>query len=166
MRRAILLAALLAVPIGFVVFLDSFYRVGASTAHVNKWGTGYAQEAFASNLATWLRSPAQPLAGDRVATGAGFAIAMALAWLRQRVPGAPLHPLAYAAANSWGVANLWLPIFIGATAKLFILRATGLPGYRRALLFFYGVLLGEVSVGCIWSLVGMALGMPTYEFWP
>jgi len=166
MRRAILLAALLAVPIGFVVFLDSFYRVGASTAHVNRWGTGYAQEAFASNLATWLRSPAQPLAGDRVATGAGFAIAMALAWLRQRVPGAPLHPLAYAAANSWGVANLWLPILIGATAKLFILRATGLPGYRRALLFFYGVLLGEVSVGCIWSLVGMALGMPTYEFWP
>jgi len=166
MGRAIALAALVSVPVCFAVFLDGFYKVGAATGHVNQWGTGYAREAFTQNLPTWLKNPAKPLQGELVATGAGFAFALLLNLARNAVPGLPLHPLAYAVANSWGVANLWLPIMLGSLCKVGVLKAGGLKGYRVALPLFFGLMLGEFAVGCTWTLLGMATGVPTYEFWP
>lgn len=163
---AMAVAVLAAVPICWVVLLEGFYRVGAATAHMNQWGTGYAGEAFRNNLQTWLRSPAPPDTGERTAAALGFGIALALAALRQRWPGLPLHPLAYAVANSWGVFYLWLPILIGCVLKGAVLRAGGLGAYRRALPLFFGLMLGEFAAGCTWSLAGMAMGVPTYEFWP
>ncbi len=166
MSRAIAFAAAVSVPICFIVFLDGFYRVGAATGHVNVWGTGYAREAFSVNLNTWLRNPARPLPGEAIATGAGCAVALLLGYLRSLLPGFPLHPLAYAVANSWGMANLWVPIMIGSLCKAAVLKGRGLKGYRGALMFFFGLMLGEFTVGCTWSLVGMVLDTPTYEFWP
>lgn len=163
---AMAVAVVAAVPVCWAVCLEGFYRVGAATAHVNQWGTGYAGEAFRNNLQGWLRSPAPPDTGERTAAALGFGIALALAALRQRWPGIPLHPLAYAVANSWGVFYLWLPILIGCLCKGAMLRAGGLGAYRRALPFFFGLMLGEFTAGCTWSLIGMAMGVPTYEFWP
>ncbi|NLH99696.1 MAG: hypothetical protein GX446_09430 [Chthonomonadales bacterium] len=166
MGRAIALAAAVSVPICFIVFLDGFYRIGAATGHVNQWGTGYAKEAFTYNLPTWLKNPAKPLTGETVAAGAGCAIALLLGYLRSLLPGFPLHPLAYAVANSWGMANLWVPIMIGSVCKAAVLKGRGLKGYRGALMFFFGLMLGEFAVGCTWTLAGMVLDTPTYEFWP
>lgn len=166
MGRAIALAVIVSVPICFAVFLDGFYKIGAATGHVNVWGTGYAREAFSNNLTGWLRSPARPLPGEAIATGAGCAIALLLGYLRTLLPGFPLHPLAYAVANSWGMANLWAPIMIGSICKAAVLKGRGLKGYRGALMFFFGLMLGEFAVGCTWSLVGMVIDTPTYEFWP
>jgi hypothetical protein len=166
MFTAVLVAGVVAVPLCFLVFLKGFYALGAATAHVNTWGTGYAREAFSQNLQNWLRSPARPLWGDRIATGAGFVVALLLLGIRRQFPGFPFHPLAYAVANSWGMANLWLPIMIGSWCKAAVLRGWGLKGYRRALMFFYGLMLGEFAVGCSWTLLGMALNTGMYEFWP
>ncbi len=166
MGRAIAFAAIVSVPICFIVFLDGFYRIGAATGHVNVWGTGYAREAFSNNLNTWLKSPSKSLIGETIATGAGCAIALLLGYLRSMLPGFPLHPLAYAVANSWGMANLWVPIMIGSLCKAAVLKGRGLKGYRGALMFFFGLMLGEFAVGCTWTLVGMVIDTPTYEFWP
>lgn len=166
MAFAVGLAGLVAVPICWAVFLHGFYRVGAATASVNMWGVGYAREAFSVNLSTWLNSPAPPMPGDRMAMLAGCAVAATLGALRQCLPGLPLHPLAYAAANSWGMANLWLPILIGCLSKGAVLKWRGLSGYRAATLFFFGLMLGEFAVGCSWTLLGMVLNVQTYEFWP
>jgi hypothetical protein len=166
MGRTVALAVIVSVPICFVVFLDGFYRVGAATGHVNQWGVGYAREAFGQNLPAWLKNPARPLPGEAIATGAGCAIALLLGYLRTLLPGFPLHPLAYAVANSWGMANLWVPIMIGSLCKAVVLKGRGLKGYRGALMFFFGIMLGEFAVGCGWTLLGLAIGTPTYEFWP
>jgi len=166
MGRAIVLATLVSVPICFVVFLQGFYGVGAASGHVNQWGTGYAREAFGQNLPTWLKNPAKPLPGEAIATGAGFVMALLLSYLRYLLPGFALHPLAYAVANSWGMANLWVPIMVGSLLKAAVLKGSGLRGYRTALPLFFGLMLGEFAVGCTWSLVGMFLDTPTYEFWP
>ncbi len=166
MSRAMTLAVLAAVPICFAVFLSGYYDVGAATGHVNMWGVGYGREAFGYNLPTWLKNPARADIGDGIATGAGFAVALLLAFVRTFLPGVPLHPLAYAVSNSWGMAQLWLPIMIGSLCKGAVLKGRGLKGYRGALQFFFGLMLGEFAVGCSWTLVGMALQAPTYEFWP
>lgn len=166
MNRTLVLAALISVPLCFAVFLNGFYEVGAASGHVNQWGAGYAREAFGQNLPTWLRNPARRLPGEAIASGAGFAVALLLGYLRNLLPGFPLHPLAYAAANSWGMANLWVPIMIGSLCKAAVLKAGGLRGYRNALPFFFGLMLGEFAVGGSWTLLGMALKTPTYEFWP
>jgi uncharacterized membrane protein required for colicin V production len=55
---------------------------------------------------------------------------------------------------------------IGSTAKFLTLRFGGLGFYRRALPFFFGLILGEITVGSLWTILGMVLDIPTYDFWP
>lgn len=165
MFRAILIAGLVAVPVCFVVYLHGYYAWGASTAHINYWGVGYGRETF-GKLERFLRSPQLPNTGEGMGTLFGFGFALALSALRRRFVGFPFHPLAYAVANSWGMANLWLPIMIGSICKAVTLRGFGLQGYRKAIMFFFGLMLGEFAVGCSWTLYGLARGIPTYDFWP
>jgi hypothetical protein len=101
-----------------------------------------------------------------VFVGVGFAVSMALGWMRLRFISFPFHPLAYALAPCWGVAQLWMPLFIGSTAKFLILRFGGLRLYRQALPFVFGIILGELTIGSIWTIIGIVLGIPTYDFWP
>ena len=165
MLKAILAAGLFAIPLCFWLYLDQFYRLGAGTARVGYWGMGYGFETF-PRLESWLRAPEPPLAGHWIGMAAGAAISIGLAFTRSRVVGFPLHPLGYAVANSWGMFNLWLPIMIGSLCKATILRAAGLKMYRRATMFFFGLMLGEFVVGCSWTIFGMLLGYRTYDFWP
>ncbi len=165
MFRAMLLAAMIAVPVCFLVYLDGFYHYGAATARFNYWATGYGSE-MCRRLDGWLSSPKIPQAGEKGATVFGFALATLLAAARRRFVAFPFHPLGYAVANSWGVMNLWLPIMIGSWCKAFTLRGFGLSGYRRAIMLFFGLMLGEFAVGCSWTLYGLVRGVPTYDFWP
>lgn len=165
MLIAILLAGLITIPICFWIYLDRFYTLGAATARVGIWGTMYGQEAF-PRLEGWLNNPAHPMTERWFGMGAGGAIAFGLAIIRSRVIGFPLHPLGYAVANSWGMFNLWLPILIGSLCKAAVLKAGGLKSYRKATMFFFGLMLGEFIVGCTWTILGMVLGIRTYDFWP
>ena len=165
MFKAVLLAGMIAVPVCFVVYLSGFYRYGAATANFNNWSTGYGREAF-GRLENWILSPVRADAGEQMATVFGFAVALALAALRRQFAGFPLHPLAYAVAPSWGVMNLWLPIMIGSWCKAGVLRGSGLQGYRKAVMLFFGLMLGEFAVGCSWTIYGLIRGISTYDFWP
>ena len=49
--------------------------------------------------------------------------------------------------------------------KLVVLRYGGLRLYRTAVPFFLGLTLGQCVVGSLWSLIGIALDIPTYSFW-
>ena len=165
MFKAMLIAGMVAVPICFLVYLQGFYHFGASTAKINMWGVGYGMDAYAG-LEKSLKWPDVPELGDKIATLFGFVFALSLAALRRSFAGFPFHPLGFAVANSWGMMNLWLPILIGSLCKWAIMRVSGLSGYRKAVMLFFGLMLGEFAVGCTWVLIGMALDMQTYQFWP
>lgn len=165
MFRAVLIAGMIAVPICFLVYLNGFYHWGAATANVNGWGTGYGKEAY-GRLEKWTLSPVMADTGEKLATLFGFGFALLLAALRRQFAGFPLHPLGYAVAPSWGVMNLWLPIMIGSWCKAGVLRGSGLQGYRKATMLFFGLMLGEFAVGCSWTLYGLVKGISTYDFWP
>ena len=50
--------------------------------------------------------------------------------------------------------------------KYAILRGSGLSGYRQALPFFLGLILGDVVIASFWSLVGVILDARMYMFFP
>ena len=166
MMRVMLIAGMVAVPVCFLVYLQGFYVNGAATANINDWGIGYGNQMIQGRLERWLISPELPKMGERFATMFGFVFAIVLAAARRQFVGFPLHPLSYAVANSWGMYNLWLPIMVGSLCKTGVLRGMGLQGYRKAVMLFFGLMLGEFAVGCSWTILGMLMDIRTYDFWP
>ena len=162
---ASLIAGVFAMPIAFWMLLHMYFHNGGATANVEQWARGFGNEAW-SQLAGNIRSPLPPNHTAVVFVGVGLVVSMLLGWARVHFLAFPFHPLAYAIANSWGVAQLWMPLLIGSTAKYFTLRFGGLGTYRRALPFFFGLILGEITVGALWTIIGIVLGIPTYDFWP
>ena len=165
MFRAILIAGLFTIPLCFFIYLQRFYQLGAGTARVGPWSLNFGWEAF-GRFEKWLKTPEVPIQGRWLGIGIGAAVAVALAIARRRMLGFPLHPLGYAVAGGWGMFNLWLPITIGSMCKAGVLKVGGLRAYRKATMFFFGLMLGEFVVGCSWTILGMILGVRTYDFWP
>ena len=162
---AVMIAGICAMPIGFWMLLHNYFRLGAATASMNEWGTALGWVTW-TPLAGWLEYPLPPNSLAMAFVGIGFAGAVLLGWMRLRFLWFPLHPLAYALADSWGLSQLWMPLLIGGTAKFLMLRFGGFRLYRRAVPFFLGLMLGEITVGSLWTIVGILLGIPTYDFWP
>jgi len=165
MYKAALIASIFAMPIGFWMLLDAYYHYGGASSRMEQWAAGFGSECWGL-MERWLK---QPLGSNPTAmrfVGVGLMISMALGWARLRFTSFPLHPLAYAMASSWGVGQLWMPLLIGSTAKFIILKFGGLRSYRVALPFFLGLILGEITIGSLWTIVGIVLGIPTYDFWP
>ncbi|MDH7481386.1 MAG: hypothetical protein QHH26_05330 [Armatimonadota bacterium] len=165
MFYAVGIAAIYAMPIGFWMLLHTYYQNGGATANMEQWALGFGKEVY-NQLAGWMKQPFPPNPTAFMFVGVGFLGSMFLGWMRVRFLWFPFHPLAYGLASSWGVAQLWMPLFIGSTAKLLTLKFGGLSQYKRALPFFYGLILGEITIGCLWTIIGIVLDIPTYDFWP
>jgi len=162
---ATIVAAFFAMPIGFWMLLHNYFHYGGATSRMEQWALGFGHDCW-NQLASWIQQPFPSNPSAMFFVGLGFGISMFLGALRVRLVSFPFHPLAYAMAPSWGVAQLWMPLLIGSTAKFLILRFGGLQIYRRVLPFSFGLILGEITVGSLWTIVGIALGIPTYDFWP
>jgi len=162
---AVVIASIFAMPVGFWMLLHTYFVRGGATANMEQWAMGFGSDCW-TQLERWITQPFPPNPTAMSFVGVGFGVSMLLGWLRLRYLRFPFHPLAYAIAPSWGVAQLWMPLLIGSTVKFFILKFGGLKTYRRALPFFFGLILGEITIGSLWTLVGIALDVPTYDFWP
>lgn len=162
---AVVIAGIFAMPIGFWMLLNMYFQNGGGTAHVEQWALGFGKEAWLQ-LENWIKRPMGPNGTSMGFVGLGFTISVLLGWARLRFLSFPLHPLAYAIAPSWGMSQLWLPLLIGSMAKTGILKFGGLRSYRIALPFFLGLILGEITIGSLWTLVGVVFGFSTYDFWP
>jgi hypothetical protein len=170
--RALFWAMLLAIAVGalcaFWADLDQSYRYGAA----EKIAPPNVQLIFGSEpwnrMEGWIKAPSPPQQqfNTRAAIAVGFLITLLLNALRVRLAWFPFHPVGYAVSGSWALSLLWLPLLIAWLIKLLLLRYGGLRAYRQALPFFLGVILGECVVGSLWMLTGIALGIPTYAFWP
>ena len=165
MFKAVMIAGVFAMPIGFFMLLQAYFHYGGATSRMETWATQFGRDCWGL-IEKWIKQPLAPNATASGFVGLGFAISIALGWARLRFLNFPFHPLAYAMASSWGVGQLWMPLLIGSVAKAIILRFGGLRAYRAALPFFLGLILGEITVGSLWTIVGIVLGIPTYDFWP
>jgi hypothetical protein len=146
----------------FWAFLHAAYKLGAGDRLYNT--TWFAREAY-SRLATWLHYPSTPDHIEITFAGIGFVFTILMLLMRMRFLWWILHPVGYAVSGWWIIGRLWFPLFISSIIKWIALKFGGAKGYRRAVPFFLGLILGDFIIGSIWSILGIALGMRTYVFW-
>jgi len=154
--KVMLLGAWVGLLVTFWAFLDVNYRYGGP----GSWRgvTAYGE------VERWLVQPSDTDATFLTATAIGFFFVMANIWLRLRFLWWPLHPLGYLLAGYYHWERLWFPFLVGWVAKRMILRAGGIRGYRRALPFFLGLVLGEFVMGSIWGGIGLLTNTRNYAF--
>lgn len=165
MFKTVLLAGVIATPLAFWVLLHHYFSLGAGSGHMAGYTVREGNVCY-NGLADWMRNPFQRNTLGLGFAGVGLAASLMMGWMRLKYLWFPFHPLAYAIAPSWGVVQLWTPIFLGWLIKSMIIKFGGLPTFRRSLPFFFGLILGEICIGSIWTLVGIFFGIPTYDFWP
>lgn len=147
----------------FWAVLQFGYRLGSGVRFGGpaRW---FAIEGF-HRLAWWLSYPQSTDFRGLGFTAFGLIFSVTLLIMRMRFFWWPLHPIGYAISYWWAMNLLWFPVFLSFIVKTLILRYGGLSSYRRAVPFFWGLILGEYLMGGIWNILGIALGMRMYTFW-
>ncbi|HEV2472607.1 MAG TPA: DUF6785 family protein, partial [Chthonomonadales bacterium] len=159
---ALMLAALTAIGAAAMWDLHLYYSYGAASAFVNSWRIDKGSESW-TNLQNWLQNPKPPdahLLGS-MAVGAGITVALSL--LRARFVGFPFHPAGYAINMSFANDFFWCDMLVAWMVKTTILRYGGMKGYRRALPFFLGLILGDFVTGSAWSIFGALKGLDMFR---
>lgn len=130
------------------------------------WATGH----LSRRPATFLDS----LQGDRGGLGASSWMAllagMGLTWgmmaMRARYAWFPFHPIGYLISLNYAVSVFWFSIFVGWSAKVLITRFGGHEAFRKAVPFFLGLVLGDVSMMLFWLAVDGWFGRTGHQLMP
>ena len=169
-RRGVVIAIMVGAMVGyaatFYTAIATGYDMGHATAKMGGTQFYFGNEAcsqFSSRLAD---AQSGPHAESLIMIGIGMLVTFALQALRVQFVGFPLHPVGYAIGGTYISAYVWSTALITWLFKLTLLRYAGLKGYRKAMPFFLGLLLGEFMVGSALSLMGIFFKIPTYVIWP
>jgi len=162
--RRLVLPMTLAVIVGslatFWIALAIWYKFGA-LAKTDSWRTLQGKAPW-ETLSHFLTTPGKPDQPGSMAVLAGFAITVALSFLRMRLTWWPFHPVGYALANTSTMASTWVPFLIAWLCKSLVLRYGGMRLYRRSLPFFLGLILGDFLNGGFWTLLGCFTRISVY----
>jgi hypothetical protein len=162
--RSITKAMVVAVIFGAIsalwAILHTLYVHGYS-GHVA--GDAFSQEAW-NKMAGYLNFPQRPRIAATMASCAGLAFAVFLGMMRSRFTWWLWHPVGYATSTSWSMEKLWSCIFVGWLAKTLITRYGGAQLYRQAMPFFVGMVMGEFTVGSLWTIYGNIANIQVYRF--
>ena len=153
---AIVFSSVFGTLCAFWGILHVFYRYGAVD-------TFFGWEPF-GRLQNWLHYPSGanfPALGGMIA---GSLITLLLAFMRRRFLWWPFHPVGFAVSSSWLMSWFWFSVMLSWSIKYALLRFGGLRAARKANPFFLGVILGEFTMGSIWSIIGIAFEREMYKF--
>jgi hypothetical protein len=141
-------------------YLDHSYTYGAAV-----FGEQGQMRANFNQMVTWSGRGSTSQTSSLAATAIGLAAVLLLMALRRVFPMNPFHPTGYAISlGTWNTNWFWFSIFVGWALKAALMHFGGLRLYRKCIPFFMGLILGEFVMGAIWSILGIALGMPMYRF--
>lgn len=159
---AISLACVVGVFAAFWALLTVFHQNGQATANIQSYTTGIGTEAY-NRLADWTANPRSTDWTSISWMGLGFGFTVFLMVMKSKLFWWPFHPAGYALANSYALEYWWMTLLIGWLLKLVIVRYGGIKGYRQALPFFLGLILGDYIAASMWSIVGWAMGISVYR---
>ncbi len=74
--------------------------------------------------------------------------------LRRQLVWFPLHPMGLIVCRGWAMENLWLMILLGWAIKGLVVRYGGLGAYQGLKPLFLGLVLGDLTMGGVFGLVG------------
>ena len=154
--KLMMLAVCFGISLCFVAFLQAAYKWGSL-------GTWRGQESC-SMLKHWLAYPTDTDGVFLCFTSFGLIFVLVIMALRLRFVWWTLHPLAYPLAGAYYFDNIWFPFFIAWLLKWFLLRMGGVRSYRRAIPFFFGLVLGEFVMGSLWGIIGLLTSTRIYAF--
>ena len=159
-NKRLLIAMVIATAVGIYASSWTFLHASYDLSATANWRP---RHAF-NRLQWWLSYPSSP---DYPALGAilsGLVFTVFLWTMRMRFLWWRLHPAGYAVSGTWGMNEFWASIFVSCAIKAIILRFGGLKAYRRAIPFFFGVILGDFMIGGLWSIIGIGLHKSMYRF--
>lgn len=159
---AMALACVVGVVAAFWALLSVFYKNGQATANIHSYTTGIGMEAF-NRLSDWTTNPKGTNFVSLSWMGVGFGFTVLLMTMKSRFFWWPFHPAGYALANSYALEYWWMTLLIGWFVKTIVVHYGGMKGYRRAMPFFLGLILGDYVAASMWSIVGWVLGISVYR---
>ena len=168
-QRKFLWGIMLAIVVGVIATFWCYLAVGYErgfSSGVRQGGVYAASEV--RNLEVWWARPAdalKPNLGSTLGVVTGFSFCMLLSYLRLNVVNWPFHPIGYVISASYQINLVWVPLLLSWAIKTSILKFGGLKSYKAAIPFFLGLILGQMVIGCIWSLIGITFDVPYYNFW-
>ncbi len=166
--RQIMIGMLLAIIAGvfvtFWIYLHVLYQVGAASK-----ARGYivymGWETY-NRLQSWLAYPRDPSYNEMSGIAGGFLFTVFLMVMKARFLWWPFHPGGYVLTAGFGLGYEWFAVFVSWALKAIILKFGGVKFYRKSMPLFLGLILGDYTIGCLWSIIGIALKMPVYAVWP
>ncbi len=161
---ALMLAAFLGSLAGFWALIDRGYRLGMEVRAYWPSLSAFGIEPY-RRLDGWLSSPTDTSVAETAFMGLGFLLTSLLMLFRMQFVWWPFHPAGFAISTSWGMNVTWSCLFMSWLIKWILLRHGGIGMHRKAAPFFLGLILGEFTVGSIWTIIGIIAGIPTYGFW-
>jgi len=163
MLAGMVIAIIFGIFVTFWLYLHVMYDLGA-TSKARGW-IGTMGWEFFNRLNNWLAYPKNPNGAETGGIVGGFLFTALLAFMKTRFIWWPFHPGGYVLTTGGGLGRSWFAVFISWLLKAIILRTGGVRLYRKAVPFFLGLILGDYTLGCIWSLIGIAFEIPTYGVW-
>jgi len=159
---AMMLASVAAIIATFWVDLSLIYRDGA-TSRLSAFRLWVGSGAF-NRLQQWLSYPKTPDLLRVGFMGVGVCAVFLLRILRMRFLFWPFHPAGYALAVSFAIDYFWFPFFLSWLLKALILKHGKIKGYRKAIPFFMGLILGDFVMGGLWMIFGVITQRQVYMF--
>lgn len=152
---AILSATVIGSLASFWAYLHGIYKFGS--------GGSFGWEPWL-RLQRWLTYPTGFNGTSTTFVGVGLFFTFAVYALKRRLIWWSLHPIGYAISGTYTMNIFWLSFLISWGIKWFILKQGGLNAYRKATPFFLGLILGEFTMGSLWSIMSIVFHQPMYSF--
>ncbi|MBW3624435.1 MAG: hypothetical protein KY468_13600 [Armatimonadetes bacterium] len=162
---AMFFATIFGAIVGMWALVHAGYEFGGGPPGMRGAPHWYGWQAY-TRMDNWLSNPTQATGPAAPIFGAiSFTASIIMLRLRTLIFGFPFNPIAYAVTGYWTGDHFWFPVFIAYLCKLMILRYGGLKMYRSALPFFFGLILGEFTIGMGWQVVALILKTSVYTYW-
>ena len=170
-QRKFLWAMVIAGALGAIVTFWAYLHLGYAYGLGTKWNysAAWAWEVSKS-LTNWFDPASAVARPDWTASagiGVGFLICLGLSAMRMQFFNWPFHPIGFVISGTYQANLVWVPLLIAWVVKTTILRYGGLKVYRSALPLFFGLIVGELTMGCLWGIVGIIgvrYNLPYYNF--
>ncbi len=142
------------------------YRIGRA-AMGDDYATRTVPFITLSETYRHVHSAGEPVGANWGHVWAGAGMVAALMAGRMLWVGFPFHPVGLLLMNSWPLQVFWFSIMLGWGIKQVLLHYGGAPVFRRARVFFIGLIVGELMAAGFWMFVGLATnGVLQYKLFP
>jgi len=71
-----------------------------------------------------------------------------------------------AISTTWYMSHMWMPMLLAWTVKSLVSRYGGIKGVRSLAPIAFGLILGDVITGSLWTSYSLITSVNTYAFWP